>query len=569
MSSGRRRRRDIVEELADAGVNATPDAVEALAAHDDVSAAVGRAAETKTDTPVLTAEEVRSLEVDDGGQYTEGDHPSVDVDAPEEAAAKGSSVDETSSPTVEGAARVDGTRKETDGSLDETDRSRSKASTATSAAATTEASSDQQQADEPGRQSTDRTEEVRRKFGSSTESSPSPRSFDDRPFSVSGDITGESTCTGVLEDFVRYFRDRYQRLEEILKGRVNPRRIGSLQGGRSTSIVGMVKDVRTTRSDNRLVELEDPSGSINVVLSGDEVAVADSLVVDEVVAVEGRVSGDGEVVYVDDLYFPDVPRGREPETADRDVEAVLVSDVHVGSDTFREDLWREFTSWLQSQGDVEYLLVAGDLVEGVGIYPGQEEELDVVDIHRQYEVCADLFRDVPDDVEVVAISGNHDSVRLAEPQPAPMQEFQEPFPSNVSFVGNPSTVTLEGVDVLMYHGVSLNPFAELLPDVEIEQPETAMVHMLRKRHLAPMYGRVRLAPEEQDHLVIDDVPDVLHTGHTHTVGASRYKGVDVVNTGAWQSQTAYQKKMNIQPDVGYAAVLDLSTLDMELKRFDG
>lgn len=540
MSSGQGRRREIVEMLADEGVNATPDAVAALQAHEDVDEAVARAVAVTEETPVLTAEDVHDLDVQSDGDaatYQEGDQAfdSVDTREPEPAEASaggraGAEVTEarpTSAP--EGPSDVDATGS----------GGRSPASGASAVAR-----------------------------GDDVDEAPLPQSFDGRPFEVAGDITGESTCTGELEDFVRYFRDRYERLESILRGRVNPRRIDSLQGGRSTAVVGMVKDVRATRSDNRLVELEDPSGSVNVVLSDEDVETADRLVVDEVVAVEGRVSGDGEVVYVDDVYFPDVPRGREPETADRDVEAVLVSDVHVGSDTFREDLWHEFTDWLRRQDDVEYLLVGGDLVEGVGIYPGQEKELDVVDLRRQYELCGELFREIPGDVEVVAISGNHDSVRLAEPQPAPAEEFREPFPSNVSFVGNPSTVTIEGVDVLMYHGVSLNPYAELLPDVEIQSPETAMVEMLRKRHLAPMYGRVRLAPEDRDHMVIDDVPDVLHTGHTHTVGADRYKGVNVVNTGAWQSQTSYQKKMNIQPDVGYAGVLDLSTLDMEFKMFE-
>ncbi len=515
--------------LADEGVNATPDAVAALEAQDDVTAAVSRAVATSDDRLVLTAEDVHDLDVE-GDDGSAGFEPGAREGA-------GAGDGDAAAAVVETAESKPAAEASASRQVDE-DRTRS-----TSGGATADDGVD------------DRV--------------PSPQSFDDRSFEVSGDITGESTCTGELEDFVRYFRDRYQRLEEILRGRVNPRRIDSLQGGRSTAVVGMVKDVRATRSDNRLVELEDPSGSVNVVLSDEDVEKADRLVVDEVVAVEGRVSGDGEVVYVDDVYFPDVPRGREPETADREVEAVLVSDVHVGSDTFREDLWHEFTDWLGRQEDVDYLLVGGDLVEGVGIYPGQEDELDVVDLQRQYELCGELFREVPGDVEVVAISGNHDSVRLAEPQPAPAEVFREPFPSNVSFVGNPSTVTLEGVDVLMYHGVSLNPFAELLPDVEIESPETAMVEMLRKRHLAPMYGRVRLAPEERDHLVIDDVPDVLHTGHTHTVGADRYKGVNVVNTGAWQSQTSYQKKMNIQPDIGYAAVLDLASLDMEFKRFDG
>ena len=52
-------------------------------------------------------------------------------------------------------------------------------------------------------------------------------------------------------------------------------------------------------------------------------------------------------------------------------KAVLISDVHVGSDTFLETCWNKFADWL-SDSDHSYLLIAGDLVDGIGIYPGQE-----------------------------------------------------------------------------------------------------------------------------------------------------------------------------------------------------
>jgi DNA polymerase II small subunit len=369
---------------------------------------------------------------------------------------------------------------------------------------------------------------------------------------------------------VGYFRDRFDRLSSLLRSRIQPRSIDSAgSGGKDVALVGMVNEVRTTSSDrdNRLVEIEDPTGEIRLLLSDELVDVAETLVVDEVIGVEGRLSDDGGMVFVNEVHFPEVPPRREPKTASRDVKAVLVSDIHVGSDTFVRERWERFADWIGRQEGVEYLLVGGDMVEGVGVYPGQDDELTTVDLYEQYRDCAEMFASLPDDIEIVTITGNHDSVRLAEPQPALAERFREPFGDNVSFHGNPSVVTVEGIDVLMYHGMSLNPFAESLPHVEIESPETAMVEMLRKRHLAPMYGDVRLAPEKEDYLVIDDVPDVLHTGHTHTVGAEKYRNVLTVNTGAWQAQTPYQKAMNIQPDVGYAAVLDLSTLELDMKQF--
>ncbi|RLG24755.1 DNA polymerase II small subunit, partial [Methanosarcinales archaeon] len=95
-----------------------------------------------------------------------------------------------------------------------------------------------------------------------------------------------------------------------------------------------------------------------------------------------------------------------------------------------------------------------------------------------------------------------------------------------------------------------------------------MIEMLKRRHLAPMYGgRVSIAPETKDHFVIDRIPHILHCGHVHTVGLERYKGVTVVNAGTWQSQTEFQKRVNLDPVTAYAAIVDLGALDTRMIRF--
>jgi len=533
LSSENEKETEVVEMLAEEGLNATPDAVAEIARHENSDAVVRRLA-ASCDAVVVTREDARRVTDSDATDNETGSVPDTEQKPPTDPPDRPASVESDGSEP----SKIVSSDNEPDNN--EPDNIGSDSQSVTSSSPT----------EQP--------------------SNPTPTTRTPSEFDVTNDITGESTCTGEYTDFVGYFRDRFNQLSKTLRSRIQPRSVESAgSGGKDVALVGMVNSVRTTSSDrdNRLVEIEDPTGTIRLLLSDDLVATAETLVVDEVIGVEGRLSDDGGMVFVNEVHFPEVPPRREPNTASRDVKAVLVSDVHVGSDTFVRDRWDIFADWLTRQDDVEYVLVGGDLVEGVGIYPGQDDELVTVDIHEQYRECAERFAQLPDDMEIITITGNHDSVRLAEPQPALDERFREPFGENVSFHGNPSVVTVEGVDVLMYHGMSLNPFAESLPHVEIEEPQTAMVEMLRKRHLAPMYGDVRLAPETSDYLVIDQVPDVLHTGHTHTVGAEKYRNVVTVNTGAWQSQTPYQKAMNIQPDVGYAGVLDLSTLELDLKQF--
>ena len=550
LSSENETEKEVVETLAEEGLNATPDAVAEILRQEDTDAVVRRLA-ASCDAVVVTREEVRRVTETDGSDTPDStSHTDITDESDDSHADTHEESDEREKETVP----------------DPPDRPPSSASG--SSTPSSESVSDTDSTDSPGNSDTSVTSPSKPSSKPSSNTPTTTRTPSE--YDVRNDITGESTCTGEYPDFVDYFRDRFNRLSRTLRSRIQPRSIESAaSGGKDVALVGMVNEVRTTSSDrdNRLVELEDPTGTIRLLLSDELVETAETLVVDEVIGIEGRLSDDGGMVFVEEVHFPEVPPRREPNTASRDVKAVLVSDVHVGSDTFVGDHWDLFADWLADRADVEYVLVGGDLVEGVGIYPGQDEELEVIDLYDQYAACAERFAQLPDDVEIITITGNHDSVRLAEPQPALDERFREPFGDNVSFHGNPSVVTVEGVDVLMYHGMSLNPFAESLPHVEIEEPQTAMVEMLRKRHLAPMYGDVRLAPESRDYLVIDEVPDVLHTGHTHTVGAEKYRNVLTVNTGAWQSQTPYQKAMNIQPDVGYAGVLDLSTLELDMKQF--
>jgi DNA polymerase II small subunit len=401
---------------------------------------------------------------------------------------------------------------------------------------------------------------------------------DPSPPEVAGDVTGRSTGTGEYEQFVRTFRDRYERLSGQLRSRVNARpaeAVADMPGGSETGLIGLVNDVRSTAGGHWLVELEDATGVFPTLVTKDKdlADLVDLLLVDECVAVEGRLSDDAGVLFADAIHFPEVPRTFQPSTADREVAAALVSDVHVGSQEFRADAWDRFAAWLHTDeaSHVEYLLIAGDMVEGVGVYPGQDEELDVVDIYDQYRAFAERLKSVPGDMEIVMIPGNHDAVRLAEPQPAFDDDLREIMGAHdARIVGNPATVTVEGVSVLMYHGMSLDEVIAELPDerASYDEPHKAMYELLRKRHVAPQYGgKNRLAPEERDYLVMDEVPDVFHTGHVHKLGYGKYHGVLAINSGCWQAQTAFQESVNIDPDVGYAPILRLDTHELTVRDF--
>lgn len=363
------------------------------------------------------------------------------------------------------------------------------------------------------------------------------------------DVTGSSLCEGKLEDFLQYFRSRYEKIYSMLRGRVPAVPIARMRG-EQVSVIGIVSDVRAT-SKGYMFELEDLTGSITCLAFGKASEVASTLLGDEVVAVTGTLKD--KLIIVDRIVFPDIPIN-DGRRIQKDFMLAFISDTHFGSKKFLEKEWKDFVSWINGEESVKYLIVAGDIVDGVGIYPNQERELSTIGVDEQYEVAASHFDEIDKRIKIIISTGNHDAVRQAEPQPALPKEYRDLFPKNTIHVGNPCYISLEDVKVLIYHGRSLDDVVSKL-HLSYDQPQKAMEELLKRRHLSPTYGeRCPIAPEKEDYLVIDDVPDVIHCGHVHTHGVGFYRGVFLVNSSAWQAQTDFQKKMNFNPKPGIVTV---------------
>ncbi len=384
-----------------------------------------------------------------------------------------------------------------------------------------------------------------------------------------------------FEGFNRLFRDRYNRLSSIVRGRIDAKGLASVSSAKSVAlgkkvrVAGLVSN-RTNRRNGVELTIDDPSGTLRVVCQDDAVVgPAMQAPLDGMVILEVSRSKSGQL-YAASLTLPDVP-GRKPIASSHRVYAIMLSDLHIGSRMFLADDFRRFLRWLNGElGDsdivnrVKYLVVAGDLVDGVGVYPGQEFQLAERDPKKQYELAADFMKQVPSHIQIVISPGNHDAVRQALPQPAVSFDIAESLygMDNVRWVGDPSYIKLHGVVMLVYHGKSLDDIIATTPDLSYHKPTDAMKLLLRARHLAPTYGkRTALSPELRDFLVIDPVPDVFHSGHVHTYGELNYRGTVIVNSGTWQAQTNFQSNMGLEPTPSIVPVLDLSTLKVMRRNF--
>ena len=402
------------------------------------------------------------------------------------------------------------------------------------------------------------------------------------------DVTGNSLCEGTTDDFTKLFVNRYNSIRKILRSQrrelANAVPISRIKKSslKDIQIIGIVKDVRTTTNGHRLIEIEDETDTATCIALKNNHQIhqiANEVVLDEIIGIQGRLSKNGDLIIINNIIYPDISIQNKRHKSEVPLYAAFLSDIHIGSKKFMTEQWNSFLKWINGQlgntrqrevaGKIKYIIVPGDVVDGIGIYPNQEKELLIGDVYRQYEALAEQLRFIPDHINIIMQPGNHDAVRPAEPQPTFEKEIQDLFSDmNITFVGNPCYFSIHNVEILSYHGQSLLDYATNVQHLKYNEPVEIMKTMLRKHHLAPTYGGYTpLAPEHIDYMVIDRIPDVFVTGHVHLAQISDYRGVKLINASSWQAQTTYQKMLNFIPDSAKLPILDLKTGNVTMMDF--
>ena len=384
----------------------------------------------------------------------------------------------------------------------------------------------------------------------------------------------------VIKSYSLLFRSRLRKMRKIirntheLRGVVDIGRLG-YTGGYDDEIViiGLVNSKRETRK-GFIFEIEDATGVIKVFIGRDkeDYKKAFEVLPDSVIAFSGVYSKKG-IFFANRMFLPDVPIYRkEKPPLEEKVYAAVISDIHVGSDKFCEKAFMKFMEWLNGYvgsreeeeivDRLKYLIIAGDVVDGVGIYPGQYNELEIPDVFDQYEALANLLDNVPKHIQMFIGPGNHDAARTALPQPGFYDEYAYPLYrlKNTVIISNPALLDLHGRKFLIAHGRGIEDVVGNVPKTSHHEPAKAMVELLKLRHLAPTFGgKVPIAPDPEDLLVIEDVPDFVQMGHVHVLDYRIYNGVFLLNSATWQAQTEFQKMVNIVPTPAKVPIIDVET----------
>ncbi|MFX0113428.1 MAG: metallophosphoesterase [Candidatus Hodarchaeota archaeon] len=388
-------------------------------------------------------------------------------------------------------------------------------------------------------------------------------------------------------DFLKLFKDRFHKLRGLLLSHPNvtgPTPSNRLQQaeGKEVEFIGMISDIQETPERSLRLTLEDPYSSKQVRVfakKSQEQIIPDVIFEDSVIWVRGKLVQTAPSYHITayEISKPGIPvygRGSLSSSAISDSYVALVSDLHVGSKEFDESCFRRFLDLLQGKSadeqqqnlasKITHIIIAGDLVDGVGVFPGQEEELEITSLNEQYRQISELLGEIPPEISLTIIPGNHDATRLALPQPPFLQEFAEPLYdlSNATILGNPAFVEINKQRVLIFHGNGLERIIQRT-SASFREPIGAMIELLEHRHLCPVYGeRTPLAPEWEDYLVIDNPPPhIFFAGHLHVADQQFYRGIQVSIGGTFQRQSAWLKQLGIEPTVGVIPVVSLGKPD--------
>jgi len=395
---------------------------------------------------------------------------------------------------------------------------------------------------------------------------------------ILSDPTSKVTSGEGVKGYNALFSSRFNKLKRIVSDRPESKKIKSIAVVKSklqkeweiekdVYVCGLVTTRNAERNITKLV-LEDPSGSFEGIIFDEELQkTAGTLLIDQFV-IARVTSTKNSGLMIKDLILPDIP-DQKINKSESEVYAVFLSDLHIGSRYFMEEELMEFVTWLSSPDPVarkvRFVLIGGDIIDGVGIYPNQNKELVCQTIEEQLQKAEDLLDQIPKNIKIIIMPGNHDPGRRALPQPAIPKKYNSGLweRENIKMVGNPALVSLNGVKVLMFHGQSIDDIVKTTPGLSYDRPTDVMKNLLRARHLSPIYGSATpIAPEVEDLLVIEDIPDIFHVGHVHKAQLDMYKGILLVNSGSWQKQTPFQASVGMVPNPGLAIIVNLKTFQV-------
>jgi DNA polymerase II small subunit len=396
--------------------------------------------------------------------------------------------------------------------------------------------------------------------------------------------------------WISYYKQRLNKIKKILRDHSEMRELyplNKIPENEEVAIAGLVYDKKITEKGIILV-IEDENNIIKAFISKDneniDFKIVKDIPLDSVIGLVGIYKNN--MFFTNNVILPNVPIKRPKTFGEDDVYILFTGDWQIGNKHTFYNLFDRFLQFVNGKTENEkineiarkigYIIIVGDVVDGVGVYPEQKEELVLKTYEDQYKSFEDYILKIPESIKTIIIPGNHDIPRLAEPQPElPKSLLRESYSmKNIHYLSNPAYVKIHNsIIVLLYHGYVLDWLVSNISFLRerggYENPGELMKFMLMFRLIFPSHGSNPYVPYiNDDPSVIEIVPDLFHTGHIHRASYNEYRGVDLINSSTFQDITPYQKELGHKPEPGIlflrniknGEVLSINLFNFEIRR---
>lgn len=220
------------------------------------------------------------------------------------------------------------------------------------------------------------------------------------------------------------------------------------------------------------------------------------------------------------------------------VRFAVVADTHIGSRFSRLSALADFYRRLADEGIGEVFHV-GDLLDGHGMYRGQEWEQDVHGFDAQIQYAVEHYPRIAG-IRTRLIAGNHDL----------------------------SYLKVTGADPLVR-------VAQLRDDIEYLGPYSAWVNVTARFRAylvhpngGPAYARSYKLQKLIESFQGGRKPNLLIAGHWHEWVVLWERNVWAMMAGCWQDQTDYMRRKALQPKVGGTIVTVRLDQDGAIQSFE-
>lgn len=399
-------------------------------------------------------------------------------------------------------------------------------------------------------------------------------------------ISTLSKKINTISDFINNekveFQKYYKKLIDFyeIKNNISINKIEKTKKNEKITTIGKIQSIIVTKNKHIMLTIEDQTGEYRFLVNKTKKElynIAKEFFVEDIVLVVGTKTED--IVFIEEIKELEYCK-KEIETVEKQ-SVVFISDLHVGSKKFMEENFEKFVNYIndtknQKESQIKYIIITGDLVDGVGIYQNQAKDLNITEISEQYKKAAKLLEKIDKKIKIIIIPGNHDFVSLVEPQRIIAKKVASELYAleNVCIFPNPSEIEIligkEKISFLLYHGTCFDYYIKnsMILDQKrgYENPEQIMDKFLKQHYVGRNMEAAPKNPHKETN-VIEETPNFFVIGHLHTVFVSKKKGVYLINPGTFQEKTEFQEKLGHMPNPGRAVLFDFHTKKAKILKF--